>query len=53
VDSYDWEKDANAIDDESLTPNSAVQPQPQQTQAQQPVLTSINNKISAYVFYNH
>ncbi|CAF3399089.1 unnamed protein product [Rotaria sp. Silwood1] len=43
-DLYDWEKESNGIDDESLTPNSALQQQ-QQPQ-QQPVLTSINNKVS-------
>jgi hypothetical protein len=37
------------MDDESLTPNSAVQQQ-QQTQPQQPALTSINNKVSVYVY---
>lgn len=49
-DLYDWEKESNGVDDESLTPNSGVQQQPQ-TQTQQPVLTSINNKMSAYVFF--
>ncbi len=50
-DLYDWEKESNGIEDEPLVPNSAVQQQPQ-AQPQQAVLTSINNKVSAYVKQN-
>jgi hypothetical protein len=47
-DLFDWEKESNGVDDESLTPNSGVPPQQQpQQQSTQPVLTSINNKVSA------
>lgn len=47
-DLFDWEKESNSIEDEIIIANPAVQQQPQ-TQTQQPVLTSINNKLSAYV----
>ena len=43
-DLYDWEKESNTIEDECATPISALQ---QTNQAVQPVLTSINNKVSA------
>lgn len=46
-DLFDWEKESNGVDDECLTPNSAIQ---QSNPAAQPVLTSINNKLSTYVF---
>ncbi len=49
TDLYDWEKESNGIEDEPLVTNSTAQQQQQQTQPQQAVLTSINNKISAYV----
>ncbi|CAF4589378.1 unnamed protein product, partial [Rotaria magnacalcarata] len=34
-DLYDWEKESNGIEDEVLTPSSALQQQAQQTQQQQ------------------
>jgi hypothetical protein len=47
-DSYDWEKETNSIENEQNTA-----PPPPLAPLQQPtpqVLSSINNKISAYVF---
>jgi len=53
-DLFDWEKESNSLEDEIIITNPAIQQQQQQqqpqTQTQQPVLSSINNKLSAYVF---
>ncbi len=46
-DPYDWEKETNSIEDEQ---NTAPHPPPAPTQQTPQVLSSINNKISAYVF---
>ena len=42
-DSYDWEKEGNSLDDECLPIQPLITPSPMA----QPVLTSINNKVSA------
>ena len=44
ADLYDWEKDGNGIENDSLLPSSVPAASQQQPQ---PVLSSINNKVSA------
>ena len=55
VDLFDWEKENNGIENESTTNNpipaavtAALVPTSQQQT--QPILSNINNKISAYVY---